>query len=984
MGIPSGDGEDRSRMDAPLMELFHREGEPLSVSGVNPVLLDGPDNIWCVLAGSVEVFAVRADGDRLVGRKEHLFSARAGQCLFGLEAESFGTGRALQAVGLPGTRLSRMDLGRLIQSSSGAPLQAPLAAAIDQWIEGLSQALTRDIVPRPQAHVLMEPGMGIEAGKARVLSTRRGTQWVRHLSGMSLFIGMEEVAPGAPERLLPVCHESWIETLETSSLDVLPTGEMLSQGLLRSSLDAFHEMLFQLMLLNTGLAAVDAYNLLREKGEADRALESAGLAELASVLAGKSAVSVTGVVEDQVMAAYALVAQRLGLAFKGPPRSKRQQEKRAYTVDELARASGINIRKVALRREWWKQDNGPLLGFLAGHGRPVALLPVSCTEYEMVDPADGTSRRVTKAEAVGLSPFAFTFYRHLPERPMGGLELLKFGLEGSRGDAARVLLLGAGAGILNLIVPIATGIIFSELIPEAERARLVQIFVIIVSFTLTTVLFEVTRNIALLRIEGRLETTVTAALWDRLLRLPLPFFRRFTAGDLAMRGMGLSMMRQALTGPAVTTVMGSLFFAFSYALLFYYDPGLAAVATAVLAAALLVVAGAAAVQLKFFRRMAGIQGVLAGRVFQFLSAITKLRVAGAENRAFALWAKDFSNQQQMSYRGGLASIGLTTFTSLFPVVSLMVLFSWIVFAQGTAALPTGDFLAFNAAFSSLQASLFQFVIALGMAVRVLPLYERAKPILESRPEVTEARTDPGQLSGRVELYHVFFRYSREGPAILKDISLRIEPGELVAIVGPSGSGKSTLFRLLLGFEQPESGAIYYDDQDLSELDITRVRQNMGVVMQGSNIMPGDLFTNIVGSRPLTVDDAWEAARLVGLDEEIRQMPMSMHTVVMEGASTLSGGQRQRLMIARAIVNRPRILLFDEATSALDNRTQAIVSHSLKMLKATRIVIAHRLSTIRDADLIYVLDKGEIVESGRFEELMQHDGIFARIARRQVL
>lgn len=970
-------------MEPSLITLFDREGEPLSISGVNPLSLDGRDNIWCVLAGSVEVFAVRVEGNRVVERKEHLFSVHEGQCLFGLDVEGNMTGQAIQAVGLPGTRLARMEFERLLDLCSSEPLQTRLAITIDQWIERISEVLTRDIVVRPRAQAAIEPCRGIEAQKGKVLSPRRGTQWIRRLSGTSLFIGMEEVGPGAQTVLLPVCRHSWIETLEQSSLDALSTGELISEGLFRPSLDAFHEMLFPLMLLNSGLAAADTYNLLVEKAEADRAMTHGGFAKLASVLGGSSFVHAGGETTGQDIAACALVAQRLGLKFKGPPRSRKQQEKRTYTIEELAGASGINIRKVALRQGWWKQDNGPLLGFREGGSRAVALLPVTSSGYEVVDPAENTTKRVTQTEAAGLSPFAFTFYRYLPDRPLSGLDLIKLGLRDSWRDVGRVLLLGAAAGLLNLVIPIATGLIFSEIIPEAERNRLIQIFALAVSFTFTVWLFEITRNIALLRIESRLETSVTAAVWDRLLRLPLPFFRRFTAGDLALRGMGLSMMRQALTGTAVTTIIGSLFFIFSYALLFYYDWKLAVVASAVLLAALIAVALAAAIQLKFFRRRADIQGFLAGRVFQFLSAIPKLRAAGAENRAFALWAEDFSKQQQMTYRGGLASISLVTFTSLFPVLSLMVLFSFVIFAEGGHALSTGDFLAFNAAFSSIQATLFQFVIALGMFLSAWPFYERAKPILESPPEVTEAKTDPGRLSGRVELYHVFFRYGLEGPVTLKDISVRVEPGEFVAIVGPSGSGKSTIFRLLLGFERPEAGAIYYDDQDLSELDISSVRQNMGVVMQGGNIMPGDLFTNIVGSRPLTMDDAWEAARLVGLDEEIRQMPMGMRTIVMEGASTLSGGQKQRLMIARAIVNQPRILLFDEATSALDNRTQAIVSHSLKMLKATRIVIAHRLSTIREADRIYVLDRGEIIEAGGFEELLHKDGIFAKIARRQL-
>ena len=270
----------------------------------------------------------------------------------------------------------------------------------------------------------------------------------------------------------------------------------------------------------------------------------------------------------------------------------------------------------------------------------------------------------------------------------------------------------------------------------------------------------------------------------------------------------------------------------------------------------------------------------------------------------------------------------------------------------------------------------------GYAVQVVPLYERARPILEAPPEVDPAKAAPGDLSGEVELSHVSFRYQPDGPLILDDVSLHVKAGEFVAFVGPSGAGKSTIIRLLLGFESPASGSIYYDHEDLSGLDRQALRRQIGVVLQDGKLTPGDVFSNIVGSSPLTQDDAWEAARLAGLEEDIHDMPMGMQTVIGEGAATLSGGQRQRLMLARAVASRPRILLLDEATSALDNRTQADVSRGLERLKATRIVVAHRLSTVRNADCIYVIDGGRIVQSGRYEELVGQKGLFADLAKRQ--
>jgi ATP-binding cassette subfamily C protein len=239
------------------------------------------------------------------------------------------------------------------------------------------------------------------------------------------------------------------------------------------------------------------------------------------------------------------------------------------------------------------------------------------------------------------------------------------------------------------------------------------------------------------------------------------------------------------------------------------------------------------------------------------------------------------------------------------------------------------------------------------------------------------------LTGRIELNQLRFRYKSDAPLVLQDVSLQIKAGEFIAIAGPSGSGKSTLFRLLLGLQRPEAGAIFYDGLDMAGLDVQAIRRQCGVVLQNGKLLPGDIFENIVGASLLTLEDAWEAARLAGLEDDIRAMPMGMHTLIGEGTGTLSGGQRQRLMIARAIVAKPRILLLDEATSACDNRTQAIVSKSLESLKATRIVIAHRLSTIQNADHIHVLVKGRLVQSGAFDELSSQPGPFRELARRQV-
>ncbi len=966
-----------------LHGIFKEEGQIAAVSGNTPFLLSGRDRVWMVLSGSLEVFAAKCRGNQISGRKEHYFSASEGQCLFGMEWEKHGLGQGFQAVGLPGTLVSSLSLARLQQLAASGECKDEIAAVIDAWVDGLTRGLTKDIIPRPKPDLQVAPGQELTVSAQKIVYPLDRVGWVRLLDGSFLFIGMEEIQ--GDSLLVPLCTKSWIQALTDCRIAFLDSKTALEEGRIWTSLDAFYQLVFHMLVLNSGLAAADDYNLLQEKTKADTQASEAGLADLAGVMI-KQAFSLTGLVsDDRAFAVCSLVGEQLNVEVK-PPSRKRRRAERAASVEEILRNSRLNSRRVMLKDRWWKEQSGPLIGFMKADEAPVALLPARGRRYRLVDPIARKTRIVDAAVAGQLSPMAVMVYRPLGEGIVSVRQLIRFALKGSRADLQRALTWGLIIGVCNLVIPIVTGMIFENIIPEAQRYMLLQIVLILVAFCITNLLFEVPRNMALLRVETRASYDLEAGLWDRLLRLPIPFFKEHTAGNLAMRGMGVTFTRQMIaTSGLLPTTVGFLFTLLNVPLLFYYQWDLAIIACAALIIAAAVVLFLQLRQAKSFREMVEIQGTLSGTVLQFVTAISKLRVAGAENRAFRIWARDFSRQKKLSFRGGQLGNLQMTFVNIFPLATLMAIFAWIGLAkEDPASLKTGDFMAFNAAWGTLAGAVVQMVTSAGVLAMVAPFWQRMNPILEAQPEVDVHRTDPGELVGRIETCHVFFRYTSDGPMVLKDISMRVEPGEFIAIVGPSGSGKSTLLRLLLGFERPTSGAIYYDDQDLAEMDLNGIRRNMGVVMQGANLMPGTILMNIIGSRPLGVDDAWEAARMAGLEDDIKAMPMELHTFVSEGATTLSGGQRQRLMIARAIVNRPRILIFDEATAALDNRTQAIVANSLKRLKSTRIVIAHRLSTVEQADRIFVLDRGEQVEVGNYQELMRVNGLFARMARRQIL
>ncbi len=495
-------------------------------------------------------------------------------------------------------------------------------------------------------------------------------------------------------------------------------------------------------------------------------------------------------------------------------------------------------------------------------------------------------------------------------------------------------------------------------------------------------IFQLTRSIAVLRLGGKADGRVQAAVWDRLLSLPVTFFRRYTVGDLANRSLGVNAIREMLTGNVLTLLLGAVFSVFSFALLFYYSWRLALIATALVLLLSGVTAGLVYLQIRHQRALLDLQGKIASLLFGLINGIAKLRVAGAEARAYARWAERFAEQRRRTLAAQRAANVQAAYNAVYGVLTSLIIFAVVGYAS-TETMPIGEFLAFSAAFGQFLAATLSLVSAFSSVLTMVPIYERLSPILTTVPEVDESKAEPGDLAGEIEFSHVSFRYQGDGPLILDDVSFRAGPGEFIALVGPSGAGKSTCLRLILGFEKPTSGSIYFDGQDLAGLAVQSVRRQIGVVLQTGRPMAGSIFSNITGSSNLGIDDAWEAARAAGLEEDIKAMPMGMHTVISEGAETFSGGQKQRILIARAIVNRPRIILFDEATSALDNRTQEIVSRSLERLKATRIVIAHRLSTIQNADRIYVVDGGRVVEEGSYQDLLHRNGPFARLAERQI-
>ncbi len=1029
----------------PFREWVDLGGVCSSVEGNNPVTLNGRDSAWIVCSGRMDVFAIVSGDGPSGGRRTHLMRVESGGMVFG--GGSAADEVTLIAVGVPGATVIELPRATLRSRASDPGHLDSLVRWIDAWTGGLSSGVSRGIPPKTSDR--LAPGDEIALAPHHSARVRMGTLWIRGCassddsrgssddsSGSSvLFMGRYPVPAGTAgegdggtmsSSFFPISSKVWIETADRqATFEAVETRDWLGKDPQWRGLDVFYRAILSMAEQNERDARAAAMARIENHAIQERKTARNSLKRLSSLLtaAGGEEIGEDGRTDDPLMAACRLVATAGGMRIAALPMRPEGRRVDKARLEEIAAASRFRVRQVVLRGNWWMQDNGALLGQIEDTGSPVALIPTSPRSFDMVDPAAGTRVRVNARTADRLSPFAHQFYRSFPDLPMSLVSMLKFGMAGGGKDLWVLLLMGALSSLLALLSPVITGHVIDTVIPESDRPQLLLLMSAMASAAVAMAVFQVVRGVAMVRLEGRMNMSVSSALLDRILNMPVSFFRRFTAGDLALRASGINAIRQQVSGVGVMTLMNGMFSLSNLALLFYYNVKLALAALGCILAVALFFALVCVLSLRYQREITELEGKVSALVLQLIGGISKIRVAGAEVRAFGAWSVQFFLKKRAAFKAGALTNYQEVFNAVFPVLCTIVIF-WMgtgVLAEGAAGavagsmasgsmasgstapgimvssgaapglgagaatpLSTGDFLAFNAAFSTFVAAVVEMALAFLALLRVVPEYERALPILRGIPEIDAGKTNPGELTGNIEIANLTFRYVEDGPVVLKNVSMRMSAGEYVAVVGPSGSGKSTLLRLLLGFERPESGAVYYDGLSLADADVQSVRRQIGVVLQSSRIMSGDIFRNIIGASNLTLNDAWEAARMAGLDKDIEEMPMQMHTVISEGGATLSGGQRQRLLIARALIKRPRIVFFDEATSALDNQTQRIVSRSLESLHATRLVIAHRLSTIMNADRIFVLQAGRLVEEGKYEDLMAKDGVFAALAKRQLV
>ncbi|MEO3746749.1 ATP-binding cassette domain-containing protein [Plantactinospora sp. B5E13] len=1011
------------------------------------VRLDGGQAAYVVLGGEADLFAVRADtpdgGGGAAGAADESpatvpvsrrhFVARLPEQAMVPSPAVLGRWRLI-LVPLPGTEIRCLDepgrrrieeAARADPAEDGAATQTGRAAvfALERGLTAVADSLRRGQAPRTAATLRPREISSLAGGAT--LTGAAGLWWLRIIGGTVVRNDGGPADTWGNDGLLLLARRDWISARADCTVEALSGWQLLRAGQLWDALDDHFVRLVELIGVRIAAADVDLVAGLDRRKRVNAAVVAGAARQAYGVVGGGGRGAPTAEVAhldlyQRVAAVLRLLTAETGVTVSEPADRRLAVPDEREAIRAVARSSALHLRDVRLPAQWWRRDLGPLIGWCrpapapatsdgtptTSDGTPTAGTPEPAVpdeaatddepgpptavalvfrrgRYRAVDPQTGAAVVIDAARAGRYERAATVIQLPLPQRAGFG-HLIRAATRSGRRDLVGLFGAAAVAATLGLAAPIVTGKVLGSVASDNASIGLVQLASVLVACALLAALAAVVQNLRLLRLEGRAEVGAQLALWDRLMRLPVRFFTRTSSGELANSMLGVTFVRESLSGlaPAAVTALATV--VADLVLLAVVSPPLAAGGLAMVALAAAFTAGIGRAVIRRQRRALPAEHRAAARTNQLLGAISKVRLAGAEDRAYSWWSDASSAARAELQRVRRVQATLAAVAGALPIGGMLAMFALLA-GPLDGAVDAAGFFVVNLAFTLLLGALLVLVMTGVEVVAAVPRLENLHDILAAEPERQPQRTDPGELRGGVAMREVTFGYHPDAPPVLDDVSFEVQPGEFVAIVGPSGCGKSTLLRLLLGFEQPRSGAVQYDGQDLTELDLQAVRRQCGVVLQDGMLFAGTLRENICGASSFTLDQVWEAVRLAGLEEDIGQLPMGLGTMVPVGGGTLSVGQRQRVLIARALINRPRMLFFDEATSALDNRTQEVVTASTRELAASRIIIAHRLSTVMDADTILVMDRGRIVQRGSYRSLMMDEsGLFHRLASRQLL
>ena len=972
---------------ASISQLAARSGASMPCAGNLPVELDDADSVWFIDRGVVDLFLVEFKDGVQQAAAQHLLRCEAGRLLPGVAPDQQDdngneTTLSLVAKGLPGTLLKRLPASLLSEVHP-----AELAQQVDTWLTAMTDTLSRFVTHLPRPTALAEPGLNQSLAPC-TLSVRRGVVWVSELSlGASLFMDVVDPAQlagagGRHEALIPLTRTNWLTLFDEATVSGKSTKTLAQQGMLLPALASFHALALNLERLNRRLAVADDANLERERASSRRTAETAARQRLFNIY--DLPIDRDARVEDTALAdALQIIGRHEGIDFRIPARSRPSDT--PIGLADVLDASGVRARRVRLNTggNWWRGDSSALLAFRAGDGQPVALVPGMFGRYREVDPVTKRSVRVTAERAGALQQEAWMFYRPFPPAQVKPADLLRIAMHGSGADLLRLTLAGLPGGLVKLLPALALGFVANHVAAGGSAGALYAVAAALALFGLLGALLHLLQGSAMMRLEGRSASRVEAAFWDRLMRLPSSILHHHPAGDLAMSGMTFQNLRDGLRGVVTDSLLSIIFLLPVFGVIFFYDATLGIIVLVFSLVSLLVAIAIGSSQVAPYGRMISAVRRVAGRLFQIVEGIAKLRVENAEGSAFAIWARDYREQKRAEIELGALEGHARAFAAALPFLAAGVLLFAVV-AVGDRNVPVGDFLVVYTVFIVFQSAIARLGESFGAVASMLPALDQVRPLLATVPETAAEGEPVERLGGEILFDRISFRYDPDGPLILDDVTVRARPGEFIAIAGESGAGKSTLFRLALGIDRPSAGAVYYDGRDLRHLNLKQVRRKVGAVPQTVRLHPQDIWDNIVAHHEApTTDEVWQTTRAAGIEKEIKAMPMGMMTMVGAGGAVLSGGESQRVTISRSLLDSPRVMLLDEATNWLDNENQAEVMKNLTRLASTRIVIAHRLSTLQQADRIYVLQAGKVVQTGSFNELMEEEGVFKELVKRQL-
>ncbi|MEM1168841.1 MAG: NHLP family bacteriocin export ABC transporter peptidase/permease/ATPase subunit [Cyanobacteria bacterium P01_H01_bin.35] len=977
--IQENNTTENSVFSTRLLADLENKIEHYFLEGNQPLIFESPQIIWLVKSGEVEIFYSLESAGELIGNRHYLFTVKPGELILNCDTQTQGKllGIALEKAELIQISLTNTDLTDNLRN-----LSIPL---VEKWLNHLLE------IQKSKVKIQKDFNSKVKSQNSKVRINQLKSQ--KYDSSTSQ---KDESVDSIPNDF---------------SLPSFAESEHPNFSQIVSINNNFCNYLHQLILAEE---QTEIFNSQQLKSHNQRS-QAETMQNFVSVLYNQETTnSITYNFNDLLLIAVGAIGRASQIEIKPPlAQAKNFQNtlpEKKYPADyqqdlqEIVKASRCRIREVKLRDKWWQKKSGALLGWLESENIPVALLPYK-NQYLLYNPKTQISIPINQKVAATLSSTAFTFYRPFPFQVKNVWEIFLFAIKSYEWDGIKLIILGTIISLMGMVTPQASAILVNNAIPDSDKLLLWQIGLGLLAVTVGKSLFNLLQGIMSIKVSQGMQINLQSGIYDRIFRLNPNFFREFSTGDLLTRIAAISQISSLINSAVITTIFTGVFSLLNLGLMFFYSRKLALIVLIIGLISFLITLISGIILIRFEREQEKLSGKIQGLTVQLINGIQKLRVAAAEVRAFAVWGKKYQPQIQLNNRIFQINDIISVINEVVSLVTSMLIYWFtiqiIISAQesGTPGLNIGTFIAFNSAMGVFLSGLTSLSNTITDVIGIVPLWERAKSILDAPIEYNPNLANPGKLQGGISVDNVTFSYHQKSKlttetadknlsetnvtTVLHNISLEVKSGEFVAIVGPSGSGKSTLFRLLLGFEQPQTGSIFYDDKNLAELDLEAVRQQLGVVLQNGKVMRGSIYENISSGELVSPQVAWETAQKASFADDIEEMPMGMHTVVSEGGSNLSGGQRQRLLIARALILGPKILLLDEATSALDNKTQAIVTESLEQLNVTRVVIAHRLSSIRNADVIYVMSQGRVVQKGSFDELMKEEGLFRKLVSRQL-